>query len=264
MTGQAMGTLDYMPPEQALDTKTVDGRADIYSLGCTLHYLLTGRPPYRADTLAKKLAVHRTDPIPSLREKRPEVPECLEQVYRRMLAKTPDERQQTMQEVVTQLEECVAAGNLTAEPGCFAETVSFRGEALPGPTAQQSTVLGDVNSLLNAPVDLGSRLASPLSTPPAGRVNRRKPWMVGIGAGIIGFVFLLGLVILMRSKEGTLVVEVNEPDAVVEVLDESGTVEVSGKSGAERVTERGKTGVPAPPSGPSCAGRSDRQLGGEA
>ncbi len=144
MTGQAMGTLDYMPPEQALDTKTVDGRADIYSLGCTLHYLLTGRPPYRADTLAKKLAAHRTDPIPSLREKRPEVPECLEQVYRRMLAKTPDERQQTMQEVVTQLEECVAAGNLTAEPGCFAETVSFRGEALPGPTAQQSTVLGDV------------------------------------------------------------------------------------------------------------------------
>jgi eukaryotic-like serine/threonine-protein kinase len=51
MAGGVIGTADYMPPEQALDSTTIDHRADIYSLGCTLHYLLTGQPPYSGSTI---------------------------------------------------------------------------------------------------------------------------------------------------------------------------------------------------------------------
>jgi serine/threonine protein kinase len=102
--GSIVGTVDFMPPEQALGLTTVDHRADIYSLGCTLHYLLIGRPPYQATTLMAVLLEHREAPIPSLCAARGEVPATLDEVFRRMLAKKPEERYASMAEVVRALE----------------------------------------------------------------------------------------------------------------------------------------------------------------
>ena len=104
-TGAIMGTIDYMAPEQAVNTKLADARSDIYSLGITLWYLLTGRATYPGDSMMSKLLAHRESPIPSLSAARKDVPAALDAVYQKMIAKKPEHRYQTMTEVVAALEQ---------------------------------------------------------------------------------------------------------------------------------------------------------------
>jgi serine/threonine protein kinase len=101
--GQILGTYDYMPPEQAIDSRTVDPRCDVYSLGCTLHALLIGRPPYPGKSITAQIMAHQGSPIPVLRTLRPDVPEWLDRVFAKMLAKRPEDRWQSMEEVITAL-----------------------------------------------------------------------------------------------------------------------------------------------------------------
>ncbi len=105
-SGAYMGTVDFMAPEQADDPRKVDHRADIYSLGCTLYFLLTGRPPFLGDTVLKRLMAHQERPAPPLRAARPEVSERLEAAYLEMMAKRPAERPDSMAEVIDLLEAC--------------------------------------------------------------------------------------------------------------------------------------------------------------
>jgi len=124
-TGQVMGTYDYMAPEQAEDTHHADGRADIYSLGCTLYRLLIGHRPFRGDTIIKVLLAHQQAPIPSLCDARPDLPKELDEVFQRMLAKRPADRYQSMTEVVAALETCVAPQPVAAEPSSDGALTSF-------------------------------------------------------------------------------------------------------------------------------------------
>ena len=92
---QVMGTPDYLSPEQAQNSHGVDPRSDIYSLGCTLYFLLTARPPFlAAATRFDKLLAHAQDEPPAIREVRPEVPEGLAEVLAKMMAKNPADRYQ--------------------------------------------------------------------------------------------------------------------------------------------------------------------------
>ena len=103
-TGSILATVDYMPPEQALNTRKADQRADVYSLGCTLYYLLTGQPVYGGDTVMERLVAHREHPVPSLLRACPAAPAWLEPVFRRMIAKRPADRMQSMSEVIAALQ----------------------------------------------------------------------------------------------------------------------------------------------------------------
>src|SRR5260370_9546240 len=87
-----IGTADFVAPEQASAPTLVDTRADIYSLGCTLYFLLTGRPPFGGTTLMQKLLLHQEAAPTPLRELRPDVPEELEAIVDRLLAKNPSDR----------------------------------------------------------------------------------------------------------------------------------------------------------------------------
>jgi serine/threonine protein kinase len=107
-TGCLLGTVDYMAPEQAINTKQADHRADIYSLGCALYFLLTGEPVYGGETAMERLLAHREHDVPSLTKACPGAPEWLDSVFQKLVAKKPEARFQSMGEVVAALEQCDA------------------------------------------------------------------------------------------------------------------------------------------------------------
>ena len=94
-----LGTADYLAPEQALNSHNVDGRADIYGLGCSLYYLLTGHPPFSEGTLPQRLMAHQKSPPPAVSLDRPDAPSDLVQICMKMMAKKAANRYQTMQDV---------------------------------------------------------------------------------------------------------------------------------------------------------------------
>jgi serine/threonine protein kinase len=98
-----LGTADYLAPEQALNSHSADLRADIYSLGCTLYFLLTGHPPFHEGTLAQRLMKHHTEEPPSILKERPDAPLGLLEICSKMMAKKATQRYQSAQEVCNAL-----------------------------------------------------------------------------------------------------------------------------------------------------------------
>jgi WD40 repeat protein len=108
--GTVVGTPDYMAPEQTLNAHEVDIRADLYSLGCTLYFLLTGKVPFPGGALGEKLLKHQLhEPIP-IEQLRPDVPAEVARVVRRLMAKKPEDRFQTPVELVAALTPTVGDG----------------------------------------------------------------------------------------------------------------------------------------------------------
>jgi serine/threonine protein kinase len=102
--GNVVGTVDYMAPEQAQAPRTADIRADVYSLGCSLFYLLTGKPPFPGEEAVEKISARVLGDAPSVRQSRLEVSPALELVLAKMMARDPAERFQTPGEVRRALE----------------------------------------------------------------------------------------------------------------------------------------------------------------
>lgn len=102
-SGVTLGTFDYISPEQARDPRNADVRSDIYSLGCTLFFMLTGRPPFPTGTVLQKLLQHQADQPPDVREFRSDIPDELVRIMRKMLAKDPRSRYQSPQPLVDEL-----------------------------------------------------------------------------------------------------------------------------------------------------------------
>lgn len=100
-----VGTIDYMAPEQAMASPNLDHRADVYSLGCTLYFVLTGRPPFPEGSVHERILKHQTQQPQSVAELRPGAPRDLVRICQKMMAKEPAERYASAEEVARALAE---------------------------------------------------------------------------------------------------------------------------------------------------------------
>ena len=200
-TGSIMGTIDFMSPEQALDTRHVDRRADIYSLGCSLFYLLTGRPVFPGDTMMKKLLAHREQPIPSLRAHCPEVGPELDAIFTRMVAKRPEDRYQTMADVIRELQQARGWGsnpfpaNEIGSGGPHHSTLALGG--IPGAAEYAETYIGvavkpvpDVRAATDPVGETRKQQATTHETPPRAaiesrRLSRRQWFALALSTGLL-------------------------------------------------------------------------------
>lgn len=104
-SGVTLGTFDYISPEQARDPRLADVRSDLYSLGCTFYYMLTGRPPFPEGTVLQKLLSHSTDAVPDPRKLRPDLPPEITTIVSKLLAKQREQRHQDPSELIGDLME---------------------------------------------------------------------------------------------------------------------------------------------------------------
>lgn len=180
------GTPFYMAPEQAKDAASVDARADIYSLGCTLYALLTGRPPFTGRTVVEVLSKHAATPITPPEKFSPRITGPLSAIVIKMMAKKVEERYQSLGQVINDLEEYL--GVATAGPFRPKEEhvkiVSYAAERFNDGT--WSKLRPKLILSFYAACILGAIASAFLFTEPA--------WRVGMAGGLIGFAILTTLI----------------------------------------------------------------------
>jgi serine/threonine-protein kinase len=199
------GTPDYMAPETAQDHRCADIRSDLYSLGCTFYYLLTGQAPFPGGGWPEKLLRHQLDSAPSAVVLRPDVPEEIAALLQRLMDKDPARRPQTPAELATELEAWLAAHGTSADPVPAVLTATADGTSTPTvnlgagpPTPQRTPILQTVTSE---------------SSPAAASKPRKRgslSWPLGLAASA-----LIGLIaaILLRSSADRLSVSSSSSDS---------------------------------------------------
>lgn len=155
--GAIVGTPDFMSPEQSYDVRQIDERSDIYSLGCTLFYLLTGRPMFEGASAHQKIYSHRNLESPGLRDFREDVSPELEAIYRRMTAKEREDRYSSAAEVRQALEGLV---NSDAEISIRPATTRSKEKH---PQTRNAEATSEYQPMLNWPVVLVSTVVFLLS-----------------------------------------------------------------------------------------------------
>jgi serine/threonine protein kinase len=169
--GSTVGSIDYMAPEQARDSRAADIRSDLYSLGCTLFHMLAGQPPFNEGSLTERIFKHIEAEPPDVRDFNPETTPDLVRALKRLLAKKPEDRYQTPAELLADLARGSRAGPPRRDPGSS--------DIVPAPQGAAPSSSGTLLTGLPAPAPASS---STSRTPaPLGRMDAGLPPLGGVG-----------------------------------------------------------------------------------
>jgi len=217
--GLAIGTFDYMSPEQLEDSRFADARSDIYSLGCTLHFLVTGSPPFQAETPVGKLLAHRESPVPELCSSRGPVPRDLRELFRSMLAKNPEDRPPSAAQVIERL----STIRLKMQRAGNAETIDGSPDALPIKPQHKRDDPMSLGESDGNQLRTGSSSSMPpvVTSPhrksrPAASPLHKKPLVVGILASLV-LMAVFELPVLLRETR----MEDRVPENAGEITEEN-------------------------------------------
>ena len=189
-TGGILGTPAYMSPEQGLGQK-IDGRSDIYSLGVVLYQMAIGRLPYQAETPMAVVIKHIHDPLPPPHRYNPDLPDGVERVILKALAKNPEDRFETAGEMVKMLQ------SATERP----TVAQAAAPPLPDPATVVAPPLSSPPEI--PPTAISPPLSEPVMETPLARTGRKKRPYLAIGLGLAGIILIviLGLVIASSIDE---------------------------------------------------------------
>jgi WD40 repeat protein/serine/threonine protein kinase len=258
LAGQMLGTPAFIAPEQIDDAKCADIRADIYSLGCTLYYLLSGGPPFQAETLYDVLQAHHSKDARSLNFVRPEVPAELAALVAKMMAKEPARRFQTPGEVARALHpffkrtsqpamQSALAVDQVHTPGASVSTSGGAGFASTSPlqlvpssaveaTLQQYQPEEMWKSLISL-ADLQISETAPVASTQRLRGSRRRLWpYAAVLAGLMALLAVLVINYRMATDTGELLIETEDPDAQLIVKQRGRRVMIVAPRSKKRIT----------------------------
>jgi formylglycine-generating enzyme required for sulfatase activity/serine/threonine protein kinase len=255
-----MGTPEYISLEQAEDARNADTRSDIYSLGCTLYALLTGRPPFVGATATEIVLAHIEQESTPLHEVRADVPVEVSAVVAKMLAKDPKQRFQTPVEVTRALAPFArAAGKPGAAGGVLEPPVRADGAGTriggntrrvsgSGTQESRSSVAGAESAKRESPLGVQVRGLAPR----AERDHRsselavlpwwKRPGVMAVGAGaVLALILAVVITLSVKTPDGILVIEASEPNPEVFIDGEKVTVTWGqGRKRAEIAVKPGK------------------------
>lgn len=208
-----LGSVDFMAPEMAMQSGSLDRRADIYSLGCTFFFALTGRAPFAEGTVAERILKHQMTPPPPLASLRPDVPKALSQLCAWMLAKSPEDRPAhagLIVEAIRQWEEGHSQHLVRAKP-----LENIQGEGEPEPQVAATSPQGVAESAVPKAIAAhpaagtlgGSQAVAAAPAPTSQRAKRKPPLSVIAGVIVLALSVIVFLLLGTRrtgsSPEGS-------------------------------------------------------------
>ncbi len=200
--GSVMGTMDYIAPEQARDPHGADIRADLYSLGCTLYFVLTGQAPFSGGTAAEKMYKHQFEEPTPLELVRRDAPQALGDIVRKAMAKRPEHRYQTPADLARDLGALLAGKPVTAEIPAMPAATATSTAPQPTPITEVPQAQSDTENpfaVLETAVDGPVSLARSKDLLTPKKMDPRV--LLGIAGGALALIILLVVALVLGLRK---------------------------------------------------------------